>query len=709
MESTTATPPTPSTSRQPVTRQFDILKEHRSYCPYVVRSTEVPSLPAPSQVLPPTSSGHVRSNSGTSLFRFGSGAPTTQFDFHGNGNVLEGWRAVLTVVSRAGLGRRQQLRSMRGGRPSDDQQEAQEGEAMELDNVDAMVEVVKTSGGKDLLRYVRSLLSISSTSVISISSTAPSSPAPVPLAITTRSATVANNNKITGQKPKPRGRQFLEAVELKSPPPRRRSPRLNGGPTQVKAEKREVTMPAKHPSTPKKSRKRKNDFDDDTSEYNTSGDVIVVSPYRQSKVSTKAPASTTSPNKKLKTESPMETPCLSLSSKPSLAIPAQAEVIPSSQSDELEVEVQTTNVSGPRRSETSVESWLWQSQGDVDPGAGDMDNMDNMDMDVQMDVEELLASPHVKNPSLSLSPSRTSSLTSLSSRQSSPSPSTPAHSFLTTPPPPPSAARPPPSEKTPTSHATPKSASRPHKSTSTPTAQSPPNPGPVDPLKLATPTKLDEASKTAAFIAAIREHAFAASPPSRSPPDDEMAELKALSSDNDDSGLESDSGGVFFGGAVAKKAKGHNATSRSAVSPVTASSSTLASTSTSTSTSTSMASRSRSTALLLLSSSVQPPTRELRASRRSPDRDSTGSNATTRTPPGKRPQFLAHALFNVNSLKASDTRTTSKWGKEESTAQKKKTQKKKADPFASLLSEKCKAEKLGTAGLELALRLRWRL
>ncbi|TDL21696.1 hypothetical protein BD410DRAFT_840370 [Rickenella mellea] len=561
-----------------------------------------------------------------------------------------------------------------------------------------VISISSSSSGCD--SHSPSVISISSTSVISISSTAPSSPALVPIAITTRAATAANNKKMGGQKPKPRGRQFLEAVELKSPPPRRRSPRLNGGPTQFKVEKREVTLPPKNPATPKKNRKRKNDFDDDTSEYNTSGDVIVVSSYRsQSKVSTKALASTTSPNKKLKTESPIETPCLSLSSKSSLAIPTQAEVIPSSQSDELEVEVQTTNASGARRSETSVESWLSQSQGDVDPNAGDMDNMDNMNMDVQMDVEELLASPNVNNPSLSLSPSRTSSLTSLSSRQSSPSPSTPAPSLLTTPPPP-SAGRPPPSEKTPTSHATPKSASRPHKPTSTPTPGAQSTPSALDPLKLATPTKLDEASKTAAFIAAIRERAFAASPPSRSPPDDEMAELKALSSDSDDSGLESDSGVVFFGGVVAKKGKGHNATSRSAVSPVTASSSTLASTSTSMSTS--MAGGSRSTA----SSSVPPPTRELRASRRSAARDSTGSNATTRTPPGKRPQFLAHALSNGNSSKASSgTRTTSKWGEESSAAaQKRKMQKKKADPFASLLSEKRKAEKLGTAGLEMRLK-----
>src|SRR6266404_2406751 len=39
----------PSTAEPPKARQFDLLREHRPYCPYVVRSTTIPSLPvAPS-------------------------------------------------------------------------------------------------------------------------------------------------------------------------------------------------------------------------------------------------------------------------------------------------------------------------------------------------------------------------------------------------------------------------------------------------------------------------------------------------------------------------------------------------------------------------------------------------------------------------------------------------------------------------------------
>lgn len=115
-------PPTPQAKKGPSQRHFDLLKEHRSYCPYVVRSTIVPTLPSAAPV-----NGHTRSHSIPQL--------------HGqNGtNALEGWRAVLTVVLRYGLGQRQRLGL--DFTPGDDTQDS-----MEADGVKAMVEDVKSRG-----------------------------------------------------------------------------------------------------------------------------------------------------------------------------------------------------------------------------------------------------------------------------------------------------------------------------------------------------------------------------------------------------------------------------------------------------------------------------------------------------------------------------------------------------------------------------------
>ncbi|KAF8206560.1 C3HC zinc finger-like-domain-containing protein [Mycena galopus ATCC 62051] len=141
-------------------RHFDLLKEHRSFCPYVVRSTVVPSLPA--------ADAEVGRASTSSAAR-----PSTSSSVGGNG-TLEGWRAVLTVVLRYGLGQRQRERaaavrrrvstqSMEGG-DGDSAMDVDavngngEGEDAAVDNVEAMVESVKVNGGKDYLRYVRRLL-----------------------------------------------------------------------------------------------------------------------------------------------------------------------------------------------------------------------------------------------------------------------------------------------------------------------------------------------------------------------------------------------------------------------------------------------------------------------------------------------------------------------------------------------------------------------
>lgn len=130
-------------------RQFDLLKEHRSYCPYVVRSTVVPSLSA-SPLNRPTPPVY-------SLTR--SSSTTSQLNGQSSNGALEGWRAVLTVVLRYGKGQRQRIGlDLPGTEPSNAQECEGEGEPVEVDGVKAMVTDVKSRGGKDLLRYVKGLL-----------------------------------------------------------------------------------------------------------------------------------------------------------------------------------------------------------------------------------------------------------------------------------------------------------------------------------------------------------------------------------------------------------------------------------------------------------------------------------------------------------------------------------------------------------------------
>jgi hypothetical protein len=86
-------------------RPFDLLKEHRSFCPYVVRSTPVPSL--------------------------------------GDEGNLEGWRAVLTTVLRYDMKQRVGYNTL------NDETQSQDGdinEPTEVDAVKAMVTGVKNRG-----------------------------------------------------------------------------------------------------------------------------------------------------------------------------------------------------------------------------------------------------------------------------------------------------------------------------------------------------------------------------------------------------------------------------------------------------------------------------------------------------------------------------------------------------------------------------------
>lgn len=143
-------------------RAFDLLKEHRSYCPYAVRSTVVPSFPLSSQQLPTntTNAPITRSRSFSSssfltktLQRNGStGSLAQQTNLGGVPGEMEGWRAVLTVVLRYGMAEKQRLqhRFFSSSENGQDEQRAvgvhDEPVAMEVDTVKAMVNGVKTRG-----------------------------------------------------------------------------------------------------------------------------------------------------------------------------------------------------------------------------------------------------------------------------------------------------------------------------------------------------------------------------------------------------------------------------------------------------------------------------------------------------------------------------------------------------------------------------------
>jgi hypothetical protein len=115
---------------RPPQRQFDLLREHRSYCPYVVRSTFIPSLPV-----------------------FANGPSRSTVSLNGqNDGALEGWRAVLAVVLRYGMSRRHRT-GLRN--PTDMQEGGQLDDADppgDLDGVEAMVAGVKTRGVSSFVR-----------------------------------------------------------------------------------------------------------------------------------------------------------------------------------------------------------------------------------------------------------------------------------------------------------------------------------------------------------------------------------------------------------------------------------------------------------------------------------------------------------------------------------------------------------------------------
>jgi len=143
-----AAPGTTSTSGTAAgtSRSLDVLKEHRSFCPYVVRSTPLPPLPSLS---PPSTKG-----------KKGGVAEDA---------LVEGWKAVVNVVGRCGMGMRVRRRSgiaglgtSGSGSGSGTTRTGTAGEGGEDEDtmfVDNLVENVKRGGSKDLLRFVKNLLS----------------------------------------------------------------------------------------------------------------------------------------------------------------------------------------------------------------------------------------------------------------------------------------------------------------------------------------------------------------------------------------------------------------------------------------------------------------------------------------------------------------------------------------------------------------------
>ncbi|ETW83127.1 hypothetical protein HETIRDRAFT_474283 [Heterobasidion irregulare TC 32-1] len=163
-------------------RQIDLLKEHRPYCPYVVRSTTVPSLPIPQL------QGSTESPTRAPLPHSSSSASLAQLNGVQNG-AIEGWRAVLTVVTRYRMSQKRRdgllqeisERVSRGssGAASPDSSfvlvrsetmdsgvsrsyggDAETNNQMDTDAdpVEAMMAGVKSKGGKELLKYVKGLL-----------------------------------------------------------------------------------------------------------------------------------------------------------------------------------------------------------------------------------------------------------------------------------------------------------------------------------------------------------------------------------------------------------------------------------------------------------------------------------------------------------------------------------------------------------------------
>jgi len=108
----------------------------------VALSTAVPSLITASSATGPNQpnvNGHERTTSASQV----------------DTGKIEGWQAILTTILRYGIKERLAYGAFQG---QADDQELEHREPVELDAVKAMVDGVKSRGGRDLLKYVRSLL-----------------------------------------------------------------------------------------------------------------------------------------------------------------------------------------------------------------------------------------------------------------------------------------------------------------------------------------------------------------------------------------------------------------------------------------------------------------------------------------------------------------------------------------------------------------------
>jgi hypothetical protein len=153
---TIATLRSPNPNATPATRvrPFDVLKEHRPYCPYVVRSTSLPSLPTPTSSPAQQETASLISNP---LPRSCSDSSITFTQVTSSSSdrsdLVEGWKAVLAMVLRSGLGRRQRVRSVgvigsqTNGLAQDDANTTSGPDFVDAEGgIHAMVEGVKTKG-----------------------------------------------------------------------------------------------------------------------------------------------------------------------------------------------------------------------------------------------------------------------------------------------------------------------------------------------------------------------------------------------------------------------------------------------------------------------------------------------------------------------------------------------------------------------------------
>jgi hypothetical protein len=114
-ETPSSTPARPIRPRP--NRAFDVLKEHRPYCPYVVRTTTLPTLPAASGV-----ADSAPRKSTVSVLE----------------DKVEGWRAILSSICRYKLAQRRTVSSA--------DLPPEPGAQPEMERVEAMVDRVKARG-----------------------------------------------------------------------------------------------------------------------------------------------------------------------------------------------------------------------------------------------------------------------------------------------------------------------------------------------------------------------------------------------------------------------------------------------------------------------------------------------------------------------------------------------------------------------------------